>query len=117
MHELSIALSVVEGVTEEAAARDIARVTAVHLKVGRFSGVVEDALLFAWGEACRGTMLEGSQLVVEDVPLVGRCSSCRVERELPDIYTFFCPECEAPISEILSGKELEVTAMEVDDDD
>lgn len=114
MHELSIALSVVEGVTEEASSRDIGRVTAVHLRVGRFSGVVEDALLFAWDEACRGTILDGSRLVVEDVPLVGRCSSCREESTLPDIYTFFCPGCEAPISEIISGRELEVSAMEVE---
>jgi hydrogenase nickel incorporation protein HypA/HybF len=115
MHELSIALSIVEGVTEEAVSRDIPRVSAVHLRVGRFSGVVEDALLFAWDEACRGTILESSRLVIEDVPLVGHCRSCGEDRILPDVYTFFCPECQGPISEIVSGKELEVTAMEVEE--
>lgn len=115
MHELSIALSIVDGVTEEAESRDIERVSAVHLRLGTFSGVVQDALLFAWDEACRGTLLEASRLVIEEVPLVGRCSSCKADRMLPDVYTFFCPVCEHPISELVSGKELEVTAMEVEE--
>lgn len=115
MHELSIALSIVDGVTEEAESRDIERVIAVHLRLGRFAGVVQEALLFAWDEACRGTLLDSSRLVIDEVPLVGRCSSCKEDRMLPDMYTFFCPVCEHPIAELVSGKELEVTAMEVEE--
>ncbi len=48
MHELSIALSIVEMATEESKKRNGAKVDAVHLKLGRLSGVVKDALLFLW---------------------------------------------------------------------
>jgi hydrogenase nickel incorporation protein HypA/HybF len=67
MHELSIALSIVEGVTEEAQQRGEGIVRAVHLRLGKLSGVVRDALLFAYEAACAGTMLEGSELRVEEV--------------------------------------------------
>ena len=67
MHELSIALSIVEGVTEEAEQRGEAIVRAVHLRLGRLSGVVRESLLFAYEAACAGTKLEGSVLQVEEV--------------------------------------------------
>ena len=62
MHELSIALSMIEMATEEARRRGGARVNALHLKLGPLSGVVKDALLFSFEVACIGTMLEGSSL-------------------------------------------------------
>ena len=67
MHELSIALSIVDGVSEEAATCGGGLVRAVHLRLGRLSGVVREALLFAYDQACEGTSLEGSELRIEDV--------------------------------------------------
>ncbi len=67
MHELSIALSIVEGVTEEAAQHGGGPVRAVHLRLGRLSGVVAEALLFSYSVACEGTVLEGSELHIEPV--------------------------------------------------
>jgi len=67
MHELSIALSIVDGVSEEAATRGGGLVRAVHLRLGRLSGVVREALLFAYDQACEGTSLQGSELRIEDV--------------------------------------------------
>ncbi|MDQ3013798.1 MAG: hydrogenase maturation nickel metallochaperone HypA, partial [Acidobacteriota bacterium] len=76
MHELSIAMSIIEMATEEGEQRGV-RVIAVHLKLGRLSGVVNDALLFSWEIACADTPLSGSQLVIEDVPVVVYCPNCR----------------------------------------
>ncbi len=64
MHELSIALSIVEGVEEELERQGGGRVCTVHLKLGPLSGVVKDALLFSYDLACEGTKLEGSRLIV-----------------------------------------------------
>lgn len=47
MHELSIAVSIVEAVTESAAYPG-ARVKAVALRVGALASVVEDSLQFCW---------------------------------------------------------------------
>lgn len=68
MHELSIALSIVEGVEEELAKHDSAHVAAVHLRLGPFSGVAKEALLFSYDVACEGTRLQGSTLKIEEMP-------------------------------------------------
>jgi hydrogenase nickel incorporation protein HypA/HybF len=112
MHELSIAMSIVELAEEEAERRGV-QVTAVHLKLGLLSGVVKDALLSCYEMACEGTPLQGSCLLAEDVPVVIFCPSCRAERPLNSIQLFCCPECGTPASEVVQGKELEVVAMEI----
>ena len=113
MHELSIALSIVDAATEEAEQRQ-AHVHAVHLRLGRLSGVVKDALLASYDLAAAGTALEGSRLVIEEVPIVAYCPKCKARRAVDSAEWFTCPECRSPISEILEGRELEVRALEVE---
>lgn len=115
MHELSIALSMIEMATEEAERRGGARVTALHLKLGPLSGVVKDALLFSYEVACNGTLLEGSRLVIEDVPVVIYCSECQTEQQLESIQRFCCPVCGTLTSNVVTGKELEFVAMEIEE--
>lgn len=67
MHELSIALSMIDLASEEVDRRGGGRVTALHLKLGSLSGVVKEALTFSYEIACQGTPLEGSQLVIEEL--------------------------------------------------
>ena len=112
MHELSIAVSIVELAGEEAARRGV-QVTAVYLKLGALSGVVKDALLGSFELASAGTPLEGSRLVVEEQPVVVFCPVCQEERQLPSIQLFRCPECGSPTPEVRGGRELQVTALEV----
>jgi hydrogenase nickel incorporation protein HypA/HybF len=83
MHELSIAISIVELASEEAERHSPARVEAVHLKLGALSGVVKDALLFSWDLACQDTPIAGCRLAIEDT----------------------------------GGRELEVTALEIQDNE
>ena len=47
MHELSIAISMIDQITEESERRGGLDVEAVHLKLGIFSGVDKDSLHFA----------------------------------------------------------------------
>lgn len=115
MHELSIALSMIELATEEAERRGGAAVKALHLKLGPLSGVVKDALLFSYEVACNGTPLEGSQLVIEDVPVVIYCWQCGQEQPLESIQRFCCPVCGTLSSEVVRGRELEFVAMEIEE--
>ncbi len=117
MHELSIALSMIEMATEEARRRGGVRVISLHLKLGPLSGVVKDALLFSYEVACNGTLLEGSRLVIEDVPVVIYCEECRAERQLGSIQRFCCPVCGTLTSDVVRGRELEFVAMEIEERD
>jgi hydrogenase nickel incorporation protein HypA/HybF len=112
MHELSIAMSIVELAEEEAELRGV-QIDAVHLKLGALSGVVKDALLSCFEMACENTRLQGSRLSVEDVPVIIFCPSCRAERPISSVQLFCCAQCGAPASEIVHGKELEVVALEI----
>ncbi len=112
MHELSIALSIVEGAGEEAARRG-GKVSVVHLRLGQLSGVVKDALLFSYDLACEGTLLEGSQLMIEEEPVVVFCPECAAERALASIQSFRCPVCGALTPDVVRGRELELVALEL----
>src|ERR1044071_45911 len=113
MHELSIALSMIEMASEEAARRGGVSVHAVHLKLGPLSGVVKEALVFSYEVACAGRPLAGSQLVIEDVPVVVYCPTCQMETSPVSLPPFCCPVCETPTPQVLQGKELEVVALEI----
>jgi hydrogenase nickel incorporation protein HypA/HybF len=116
MHELSIAMGIIEAATDEAQRRGV-QVSAVHLRLGALSGVVKDALLFSYEVACEDTPLAGSKLIVEDVPVVIFCPQCKEDKTLTSLQSFSCPECGTPTMNIVRGKELEVFALEVEDEE
>jgi hydrogenase nickel incorporation protein HypA/HybF len=113
MHELSIAMSIVEMAETESERRG-ARVEAIHLRLGPLSGVVKDALLSAYELACENTPLAGSALLVEEVPIVVYCPRCDERRTL-DSMRFICPQCQTPTPEVVQGRELEIFALELGD--
>jgi len=113
MHELSIVMSMIDMATEESKKRGGVKVDALHLRLGALSGVVKDALLFSWQIACQGTPLENSRLVIEEVPVVVHCPKCNADKTLDSINNLFCPTCKARTNEIVQGKEMEVTALEI----
>jgi hydrogenase nickel incorporation protein HypA/HybF len=114
MHELSIAISLIEAAQEEALKHHAAGVTAVHLRLGALAGVEREALLFSYGLAAEGTPLQGSELIIEEVPVLVFCSACRERRPIRSLQSFCCATCGAPATEIVQGRELEVVALEID---
>ena len=114
MHELSIALSMVDIAAETLEKNGGGKVSALYMKLGALSGVVKDALLFSWELACADTALEGSRLVIEEIPVVVRCPDCEADRELESPNRFICPVCLSPTPVIVQGKEMEVTALEIE---
>jgi hydrogenase nickel incorporation protein HypA/HybF len=113
MHELSIALNIVDGVLEELERQGSGQVEAVHVRVGRLSGVDKDALAFSYGIACEGTALAHSCLLIEDVEVAIFCPICGTERPTREFPLLTCRECGASAERIVRGKELEITGMEV----
>jgi hydrogenase nickel incorporation protein HypA/HybF len=114
MHELSVALSLIEGVEEQEARLHGARIVAVHVRIGPLSGVVPDALLFAYGLACEGTSLAGSRLAVEEAPVVIHCARCDRDTPTASMQAMWCPVCGSPPSRVISGDELDLIAVEVE---
>jgi hydrogenase nickel incorporation protein HypA/HybF len=113
MHELSIALSIIELAGEEAERRGGVRVESIHLKVGPLSGIVPQALLSAYELASENTPLAGSKLIIEATPVMAYCPACQAQRPLESMQSFRCPVCNTPTPEVVQGKELEVVALEL----
>ncbi len=113
MHELSIAIAIVDLAAEEAAARGCAQVLAVHLRLGLLSGVVKQALLSSYEMACASTPLEGTLLLIEEIPVEILCPRCQARRRVASIQCICCSECGALAAEVMQGKEIEVVALEL----
>src|SRR4051794_23296774 len=114
MHELSIALGIVDVASEEAARLGDARVTAVHLRLGPLSGVAKEALLGAYELAREGSPLASAALVIEEVPVLVHCPDCGGPRPVVSLYQICCSECGAVTPQVVSGRELQVVALEVE---
>ena len=108
-------MSVVEAVTASLEGRKVERVAAVNLTVGALSGVVEDALQFSYGLATEDTPLQGSKLVVKQVPVRIYCDRCQRESELPGVQSFRCPHCQTPSMDIRAGRELDIESIVIDE--
>jgi hydrogenase nickel incorporation protein HypA/HybF len=113
LHELSIAVALLEGVSEEAQRLGICRVDAVRVRIGALSGVAPDALSFSWELAAQGTIAAGSRLDIETVPLAIRCSACGDESTPPVATGLACTRCGSGPTTIVRGRELQLIAMEV----
>ncbi len=85
----------------------------MHLKLGALAGVVKDALLFSYDVACQDTPLEGSRLLIEEMPLIVFCPQCEAQRVLSPPHALCCPECGTLTPDVRGGRELEVVAMEI----
>jgi hydrogenase nickel incorporation protein HypA/HybF len=112
MHELSIALSLLDLAAEEGERRG-GRIVAVHLRLGPLAGVVKEALLSAYELAREGTPCASAALIVQDVPLTAWCPACAAACN-PPFPELCCPVCGTPTPDVRSGRELEVVALEIE---
>jgi hydrogenase nickel incorporation protein HypA/HybF len=112
MHELSVSSAVLDTVLRHAEGR---RVLVVSLRVGQLRQVVPDSLAFYFEMVSRDTPCEGARLEQEVVPVRMRCQGCAREWE-PDWAMFRCPECAGGGVDVLSGEELEVESIEVEEE-
>jgi hydrogenase nickel incorporation protein HypA/HybF len=113
MHELSIAMSILDAAEEEVERRGSPQLEAIHLRLGPLSGVVKEALLSAYELAREATPFESTRLIIEEVPIVVFCSKCDAERPVRSMQDFSCVECATPASKVVHGRELELAALEL----
>ena len=115
MHELSIAMSIIDVASEVLRREGGSRVEAVQLRLGPLSGVIKQALLSAYQLACDNTPLAGSRLIVEDEPVKIDCPNCGIQ-SVESIQEMRCAQCGTLCGKIVRGRALEITAMEIVDE-
>jgi len=112
MHEVGIMQSALDIAFERADREGAVQISCLCLRVGALSGVVPDALDFAFEVLKQDTPAANARLEVEFVPILLYCPDC--DREFSsDGYSYVCPVCMKPDSEIRRGRELEVARVEL----
>lgn len=87
-------------------------ISRVHLIVGKFTCVEPDSLQFAFQAQTQNTFLDGTELVIQETPLIAFCHPCQREYS-PEIgIRYACPTCGSPMEDIRSGRELKVDRIE-----
>ena len=104
------ALSLALNRTQEAGG---SRVYMIRLRIGALSGVVPDALRFAFDTLVTGTPAEGAQLQIDDVRARFWCESCLHEFQADDMLAE-CPDCHRFSNELRAGRELELASLEIE---
>lgn len=113
MHEVSIMQSVFEIAIGRLESSGYGRIDSIALRIGGAAGVVTDSLRFAFEALKPGTPLEGAALLIEEVPVGGRCLSCGKDFSTQQRYIFECPACGENDLEVTRGRELDLIGMEV----
>jgi len=113
MHEFSIMDSALQVALEQARHEGARKVHAIRLRIGTLSGVVPEALRFAFEALSPGTLAEGARMEIEDVPARFWCGPCRKEFASDNLCSE-CPKCHTPSGEIRAGREMEVASMEIE---
>lgn len=110
MHELSIAMNIVEIVEEKLASIEIKQASELELDIGTSSGVIVEALRFALEEAVKSSVLENARIIINEIPSRSQCLSCRHEFIPEDIITP-CPKCGHLYADVISGKEMTIKTI------
>jgi hydrogenase nickel incorporation protein HypA/HybF len=98
---------------EETRKAGASRVQEIRLRIGALSGVVPEALQFAFEALADGTPAENAKLTIENVPARFWCATCNREFEAVKLFAE-CPACGNASSELRAGRELELASLEVD---
>lgn len=113
MHEISIAISIVE-IAEASARKQGARsIQLVKLCLGEFTTIVQEALEFAFEIARQDTLAAHATLVVEIVPMVVQCLTCGVIPNPVRDIILSCPQCGLPLK-IIAGEDIQLEYIEVE---
>ncbi|MGL5792798.1 MAG: hydrogenase maturation nickel metallochaperone HypA [Waterburya sp.] len=91
---------------------DKLQIEKIHLIVGEFTCVEPMSLKFAFKVQTRNTFLEGVELIIKDIPLIAFCHTCQQEYKPKIGLQYSCPDCQAPMEDIRSGRELKIDHIE-----
>lgn len=113
MHEMSLAEGVLQVIEDSARTHGFTQVKTVWLEVGALAGVEAEALRFCFDAVVKGSVAEGTQLVIIETEGQGWCGACGETVAIGQRYDA-CPACGAYSVQPTGGQELKVRELEVE---
>ena len=115
MHEMSIALNILDIVEKELKKADGKKIERLNLVVGKLSGVVVESLQFALEASRKSSAIADAEIIIEEVTAAMKCMNCDFEFIADDFYCI-CPKCNSFKHQIITGKELLIKSMTIRQD-
>ena len=116
MHEMSIAVSLVEQLQRVAAEHRATRITAVEVECGVLQQIVPEALELAFTAAAVDTVAQGATLNIVAQRLVVRCRSCGTEFAA-EIDDYLCPRCQTADVAVVTGRDIVLKSVTCETED
>ncbi|NOX16674.1 MAG: hydrogenase maturation nickel metallochaperone HypA [Chlorobi bacterium] len=113
MHEMSIALSIIELAESEAVKANSKKIYDIELDIGTLSGVEIQSLEFAFEAVKSGTILESADVNLNIIQAEGLCGECGRTFAMQFVYDN-CPICRSYNIKLLKGKELKLKSLNVE---
>lgn len=113
MHELSLALSLVDEVEKILVQEKATALNCINLMIGTWSGVDKDSFETIWEFAIEGTKLEGAKLNIELVTPKIECSDCHTVSPLTHGRQN-CPHCKSKNVSLVSGREFKIQSIDIE---
>jgi len=113
MHEMSLAESLVQIIAEQARIQHYTKVRKVRLEIGALGGVEPEAMAFCFDIVTRGTLADGAELEILNIPAKGWCLVCSKEVTIAQRFDP-CPDCGGYQLHVTGGEELRIKDLEVD---
>lgn len=124
MHEVSITSDLVRAILRELEKYNVKSVNSVTLVIGRMTSLGAEQMSFAYEVVTRGTLLEGSELIIENEEIVIRCKECSYEGPAKTLDTgslddhmvpiLSCPECNGHVT-VVEGQSCRVKCMDIEE--
>ncbi len=112
MHEIRIAQDLQKIILEVADKNNLKKVLTVNIQFGEMVQIVPDIFHFAFEEASKGSLVEGSELKIEVLPIKIKCADCLNLIEISKEGSYSCPNCKSLDIEIIQGKEIFIKSIE-----
>lgn len=113
MHELSLAVNIIEIAESSAKAEYCTNISFIELEVGSLSGVEISALEIAMQSAIKDTMLQNAKIKITEIKAEVKCLECASHFVIENRYDP-CPNCNSFHHEIINGNELKVKSIEAE---
>lgn len=114
MHELSLAMSVMDIVERESRKLNNSNIKALEIEVGDFAGVELSSFRFSMEAVVRSSPFDKAEVRIIQLPAVAECNSCGITFNAPSRFCC-CPECKEYGISFVQGREFRLTAIIFDD--
>jgi len=113
MHEMSYVVRFVNLALNKARENGACGVRSLTVSVGEMTDIVPEYLYKYYPDAVKGTIMEGSALKVEVIPVKIRCAGCGEYYHPERANSYACPVCGSSEGRICEGRGMELKALEI----